>query len=222
MSSSAGDPTLPQLVSVRDDDVARGDDSQFKVLITVHLWSTWLEVAVEQAEEARRARDEMTRLRSEGKEFAVQLGSEFRASVVAVAASAHALDALYGSTVIPRSARGHGQNRPGRIREALKRVFNTGRVNTPWVAQFDWLFDLRNPVIHAEEQPAEPVPHPAAGNTAPEHARYSVEAAEQAVDFALSVFRWCVDHPRPDATSWAAAMRPLVELMERRRSWPSP
>jgi hypothetical protein len=101
VSSSAGDPTIPQLVSVRDDDVACGDDSQFKVLITVHLWSTWLEVAVEQAEEARRARDEMTRLRSEGKEFAVQLGSEFRASVVAVAASAHALDALYGSTVIP-------------------------------------------------------------------------------------------------------------------------
>jgi hypothetical protein len=167
VSSSAGGPTLPQLVSVHDDDVAWGDDSQYKVLVTVHLWSTWLEVAVEQAEEARRARDEMTRLRSEGKEFAVQLGSEFRASVVAVAASAHALDALYGSTVIPRSARGHGQNRPGKIREALKRVFNTGPVNKPWVAEFDWLFDLRDPVIHAEEKPAETVPHPAGGTPHP-------------------------------------------------------
>ena len=146
-----------------------------KILITAHLWSTWLEVAIEHAEEARRARDEMTRLRAEGKEFALQLGSEFRASVVAVAASAHALDALYGSTVIPESARGHGQNRPGKIREALKRVFDTGPVNTPWVTQFCWLFDLRDAVVHAEEKPAPPVPHPAAGNTAAEHARYSVE-----------------------------------------------
>ncbi len=106
MSSSASDSTPPQLVNIRDDDVCSADDSQFKILITVHLWSMWLEVAVEQAEEARRARGEMTRLRSEGKEFAALLGSEFQASVVAIAASAHALDALYGLTVIPENARG--------------------------------------------------------------------------------------------------------------------
>lgn len=99
------------------------------------------------------------------------------------------LDALYGSTVILQAARGHGPHRPAKIREALKRVFNTGQVNTLWVAEFNWLFDLRDAVIHAEEKPASPVPHPAAGNTAPEHARYSVESAERAVDFALSVFR---------------------------------
>jgi hypothetical protein len=84
------------------------------------------------------------------------------------------------------------------------------------------LFDLRDAVVHAEEKPAPPVPHPAAGNTAAEHARYSVESAEQAVDFALSVFRRCVDHPQPDAASWAAVMRPLVDLMEHRWSWSSP
>lgn len=62
MSGSAGDPTLgPQPVSVREDEVGRVDDSH-KILITAHLWATWLEVAIEHAEEARRARDEMTRL----------------------------------------------------------------------------------------------------------------------------------------------------------------
>jgi hypothetical protein len=221
VSGSVGDPTLPpEPVSIRDEEACHIDESQ-QIFITVHLWSTWLEVAIEHAEEARRARDEMTRLRAEGKEFAVWLGSEFRASVVAVAASAHALDALYGSTVIPESARGYGPNRPAKIREALKRVFDTGPVNTPWVTQFDWLFDLRDAVVHAGERPAPPVPHPAAGNTAAEHVRYSVESAEQAVDFALSVFQRCVGHPRPDATSWADIMRPLVDLMERRRSWSS-
>jgi hypothetical protein len=78
----------------------------------VHLWSTWLQAAVGQAEEARRAREQMTRRRSEAKEFAARLGAGFRAPVVAVAASADALDARYGSTVIPKSARGHGHNRP--------------------------------------------------------------------------------------------------------------
>lgn len=117
MSDSAGDSALrPESVSIRDDEAGHLDESH-KILITVHLWSTWLEVAIEHAEEARRARHEMTRLRAEGKEFAVWLGSEFRASVVAVAASAHALDALYGSTAIPESARGHGPNRPAKIRK---------------------------------------------------------------------------------------------------------
>ena len=78
------------------------------------------------------------------------------------------------------------------------------------------------PGYPCRDKPAAPVPHPAAANTAPGHARYPVEPAEQAVDFTRSVLRRCVNHPRPDATSWADTMRPLGELMERRRSWPSP
>ena len=65
-----------------------------------------------------------------------------------------------------------------------------------------------------------PQPHSIVGNTSQEYVIYSAESAERAVEFALSVFRWCVDHPRPArsvATQWAAAMRPVIEELEAQR-----
>jgi hypothetical protein len=190
------------------------------ILITVSLWFIWLEVAVERATEARRMRAEMARLQGEGEQFADFLNLEFEASVVSIAACAHALDALYGSQVIPATARNHGQNRPGRIREALKRTFNTGPVNRPWVDEFERLFDLRDAAVHAGETPSVPELHPIAGYTARENTIYSLETAERAVDFTLSVFRWCIDHPRPGAESWVASVEPLVSQLEQR--WHGP
>lgn len=187
-------------------------------MITTHLWFTWLQVAIERAKAARRVREDMMHLLDEGKQIADLLSSEFEASVVAIAACAHALDALYGSEVIPESVRGHGQKRPAKIREALKRVFNTGPVNGLWVGGFACLFNLRDAAVHAREKPAPPESHPVVGHTSKENASYTVESAEQAVEFALSVFRWCIDNPRTDAAAWAANMRRSVEQLENRWS----
>jgi hypothetical protein len=145
------------------------------------------------------------------------MSREFQSSLVAVSASAHALDALYGSTVIPQTVRDRWidkrTKRHGKIREALKQIFDTGQMNANWMADFDWLFDLRDAALHAEEKPKPPLPHPLGTNTAQENVDYSVESAERAVDLAVSVLQWCVDHPRPrlpDATNWAAANRTAV------------
>ncbi|MEV4619693.1 hypothetical protein AB0J74_13405 [Asanoa sp. NPDC049573] len=146
---------------------------------------------------------------------------EFEASLIAVAASAHALDALYGSTVVPASVRqiwaSKGTKRHGKIREALKLVFNTGAVNARWAVDFAWLFDLRDAAAHPEEKPKASVPHPLGTNTAPEYVDYSVESAERAVELALSVLRWCVEHPRsaqPDVVRWAASHQSAVADLE--------
>jgi predicted nucleic acid-binding Zn-ribbon protein len=194
------------------------------ILLTAHLWITWLRVAIERAQQARRVREEMVRRRDQGANAAELLNDEFEASIVAVAASAHALDALYGSAAIPQSVRAQwrhsSSSREGHIREALKGVFDTGRVNTPWVTEFGWLFDLRDSAAHAREEAKSPQPHPIVGNTSQEYVTYSAESAEPAVEFALSVFRWCVDHPRPAlsvATQWATAMRPVIEELEAQR-----
>ena len=97
------------------------------ILLTAHLWITWLRVAIERAQQARRVREEMVRRRRQGANAADLLNDEFEASIVAVAASAHALDALYGSTVIPQSVRAQwrrsSSSREGHIREALKLKF---------------------------------------------------------------------------------------------------
>jgi hypothetical protein len=165
----------------------------------------------------------MVSLHDQGGNAADVLSGEFEASIVAVAASAHALDALYGSTVIPQSVRDQWRNssssREGHIGEALKFVFSTGKVNTPWVTEFGWLFDLRDFAVHPPEEAEPPEPHPVVGNTSAIYVRYSCESAERAAGFALSVFRWCVDNPRqtiPGAMEWATHMRPIVEQLEAR------
>ena len=196
------------------------------ILITTHLWLVWLRIAIERAKVARHARDQI--MSSGGQGDASWMDQEFEASVVAVAASAHALDALYGSIVIPQSLRDRwpqrgGPPRPSKIREALKQPFDTGPVNHKWIREFDELFDLRDAAAHAEEAPKPSVPHPIGSNTSPEYVNYSVESAEQAVTFALSVFRWCVDHPRrnlPEAVRWATTTRPTIENLEQQWSGP--
>ena len=189
------------------------------IVITIHLWLTWLRIAIQRAKEARSARVQI--MSSGGQGAGSWMQQEFEASVVAVAASAHALDALYGSVGIPQSVRNQwkqtGTKRHGKIREALKRVFDTGPVNQQWVDEFDWLFELRDAALHAEEAPKKPVPHPTGTNTAQEQVDYSVESAERAVELALSVFRWCVDHPRtnlPEAVQWANTTRTTIEELE--------
>jgi hypothetical protein len=179
-----------------------------------------MRIAIEHARAADRARMEAARERASS-EISQWMGREFEASLVAVAASAHALDALYGSTVIPASIRAEwkekGTKRHGKIREALKRVFSTGPVNTEWVKQFGWLFDLRDAAAHAEESPKAPADHPLGTRTAPEYVEYSTESATRAVTFVLSVLRWCIDHPKADISAsvdWTKAHRTTVENLE--------
>jgi hypothetical protein len=190
------------------------------VVITTHLWPTWMRIAIDRARVARDARAEAVK-GGLGNETAKWMRIEFEAAVVAVAASAHALDALYGSTVIPPVVRARwvekDTKRPGKIREALKLVFATGPMNTPWVSEFKWLFDLRDAAVHAEEIPKASVPHPVGTNTASEQVDYSTESATRAVELALSVLRWCVDHPRQnlaDAVQWSEVNKITVSKLE--------
>lgn len=199
------------------------------ILITSNLWYSWMKVAIEHMQMARAARAAAAAPGIPSNEVSTWMSREFQASLVAVSASAHALDALYGSTVIPQAVRdmwkGKGTKRHGKIREALKQVFDTGQVNTKWVADFDWLFDLRDAALHAEEKPRPPVPHPLGTNTARENVDYSIESAGQAVDLAVSVLKWCVDHPRPnvtDAVAWAGANQASVQELAASVTAPTP
>jgi hypothetical protein len=191
------------------------------IMITTHVWISWLRVAIDHAAEARRVRDDMHRLKEQGEQFAELLGEEFVASAVAILTSAMALDALYGSEVMqaarrPLSAGTRTGNRAGHIHEALKQTFDTGPVNHEWAKEFADLFSLRDRIAHFGERVQAPEPHPEAGFTSPEHAAYTVEKAEHYVNFALSVFRRCVDRPKADAETWATSMRSTVDDLEHR------
>ncbi|MFF5969940.1 hypothetical protein ACFY7C_00275 [Streptomyces sp. NPDC012769] len=158
------------------------------------------------------------------------LNEEFDAALVAVAASALTLDALYGSVApADRRAVWRRNHTPRRsaIREGLKLVFATGPRNTAWVDEFKWLFCLRDASVHHEEKPRKTVSHPPLGtHTGPEYVAYSTESADRAVGLMLEVLRWCVDHPKPHkpttgpqsptAEQWAEVNKPLVTDLESR------
>lgn len=63
----------------------------------------------------------------------------------------------------------------------LKHVFDTGPMNNRWVSEFEWLFDLRDAALHAQEKPRPLVPHPLGTGAAQEDVDYSVESAERAI-----------------------------------------
>ncbi|NWF27448.1 hypothetical protein HW130_14440 [Streptomyces sp. PKU-EA00015] len=150
------------------------------------------------------------------------MDEEFDASLVAVAASAAALEALCGSLVVREVVHGRklGENQPSKIREALKLVFVSGPFNDGWIADFEWLYELRDPAIHHREEPEKTVPHPSLGmHTGPEYIHYSTETADRAVKLMLEVLRWCVDNPKPAvpaARTWAEANEPVVANLESR------
>ncbi|WP_159048040.1 hypothetical protein [Streptomyces sp. WM6378] len=189
--------------------------------ITAHLWLRWAEIAIDQALTARRVRSEP--VQPGGGKIPGSVVREFQASMCAVAAASFSLDALFGSTGVPPSIRkwwpGKRPNRPTAIREALKRAFDTGPVNTTWVAEFSWLFDLRDAAVHAEAVPKPSRLHPRGMRTAQEHVDYSAESAARAVELALGVLLWCIDHPKrgvPEAVRWAEAHRAGVAGLEKR------
>jgi hypothetical protein len=71
--------------------------------MSTNLWVTWMRIAIQSAREAQRLRGDRTAPPGS------LLGDEFEASLVAVAASAHALDALYGSDAVAQAVRNQWQ-----------------------------------------------------------------------------------------------------------------
>jgi hypothetical protein len=138
------------------------------VSVNNHLWSAWMKTAIEQAQRARQARGRFASYpwspeQSPTAEWIAMLEQEFQASLVAVTASALALDALYGAA-ISEQLRGSGSKRPrraGKIYESLKHAFDTGPVNEHWADEFKWLFARRDASVHPEEKPQPSDRHPA-------------------------------------------------------------
>ena len=158
-----------------------------------------------------------------GLRLADELSRETRASMVSISASAHALDALYGSVkpLIP-PLRSTPPSRHSAILETLKAGFEIrGRAGGGgWAQEFKWLFELRDSAVHHEEKARPTEPHPAGTHTGYENVAYSLENAERALNFAFEVFETCVDRPRqnlPDVVAWAQRMKDSVTAAKGRR-----
>jgi hypothetical protein len=193
------------------------------ILISAPFWLYWSEIAIESENSAwlhRMAADRASPGRA--------MIEETKASMTALTACAHALDAFCGKfadDIMPRDLlkkwqAGEG-NRRMQIWDTLRHGFD---VNThAWKSEIVWLFrDRRNPALHHAEKTKETVGHPLGPHTAPEMVGYSAESSSRAADLLLDVFDKCSAAPKPPAASKANAMRYQVEglfqLRERLKS----
>jgi len=176
------------------------------LLIAVSLTMYWTMIAAQHAAEARGHADG-------GSDDGDRMVSETLAAMVAVSASAHALDALYGSLsrIVPTPAR---SNRRSIILETLKQGFGIGAKQHAWLPEFEWLFELRDGAVHHEEGARHTVPHPRlAVHVGEEMAAYSAESAERAYALVVDVLRTCLENPEPITREWLSVRQAAFEQL---------
>ena len=161
------------------------------IKMKANFWSNWSDIAVDHARIARRERGVLVDWWSRGDTTAHPMVAEMNASLVAIAATAFAIDAFHAD-VAPLL----GRNPDARVARGKTRayVLDTFRQGVPeaktWQKEFDWLFRTRDAEVHPISEFAPPVPHPAvASNVSVEVVRYSVEGSDRAVDILVRVWR---------------------------------
>jgi hypothetical protein len=198
------------------------------IAVRTHFWTLWAEIAIEQEAASRRARTAAQQLMAQHSSEAVEmLARELKASIVCVAAAAHAIDAVNAvfktRFADPRRVTWSRNRtpRPMQIFETLRSAATLGRATEIWRVELGWLFGLRDAAVHFEEADRDTEPHPLGTNTAPENVRYSSESSQRAVDFLLEVLNRATLSPRaryPEVAKWASTYRIDVERLMDKRS----
>jgi len=219
-------------ITVHDYAKIDSHETTVSVLSTMHLWIAWTEIALEQTQAASEARSRGLPYRSTDQShlFAAALHDEMKASMVAIAAAACAIDAFLKKAVqkriqVPDTTAEEwttdGIGRMARFWKTLQLGFDVGEDKVQrWQTEFDWLYPTRNKAVHFEEVQSGLLPHPSGTNTAPELVTYSLEEAERAVDLLIDVLKTCIQNPKPEQRQLVAYVTrfevELARLSEKR------
>ena len=181
----------------RERDVERGKRAPgFGVLMHQIMWALWVEIAADHTLAAQHAYEEI-RSGDTG-----QLAEEMRQSLVAVAASASTVEALYEDVKYLIPERGHQDTAAERIADLLATVFGLPEGEAD--ALFDqlaWLFNRRNEAVHPYAEPEAPQPHPSGESTSAEASRFNAVESRAALEIALFVLGFAESPPQA-ANRW--------------------
>lgn len=151
------------------------------VEITHYLWIDWTRIAQGQFGQARAAREGARTARTAGEDIAPHLEVEYFASMVAISACAHALDALYGGLITLMAIPAVAETRHGNIRDALGKAFVLRNEDSKqWKDEFTWLFNVRDAALHWREASRPVVAHPLQVMVSANLETYRLEAALRA------------------------------------------
>jgi hypothetical protein len=165
-----------------------------------YMWLVWMEISVESTTAAFKARA-AGRGEPIGERYLTARDDELKASMIAVSAAAHAIDAFYGTVAYEfdvadelRAAWVKNKtSRRDRILETLKLGFDVGGKAKEWAGDFDWLFDLRDGAVHHESEFKPVGDHPGGRLMVPqENIQYCWESAFRARDIAWTVIATCL------------------------------
>ena len=209
----------------REEDIRRGKRTA-GLAVSMHqiMWARWAEVAVEHELEAREAFDQIV-----NRAHSDPLLREFRASLVAVTAAAHTVEALLGDIkyLIPVQARRN--SRALVLWHAFRQAFGIpDDVGERFKADLGWLFDLRGQAAHPYTESEAPQRHPAGINTGVENSRFNAVTSGRAVDIAMTLFECAESPPSPYGRwieRWASDRKPyhdgvIAALHEARAAHP--
>ena len=184
----------------READIALGKRSPGTgVAVRQTMWLQWLEIAVQNEMVARRGFEELI-----GHQASDPLGREFRASLVAVTASAYTIEAIFGEVkylIPPQPRRG---NRHSQLRHAFRISFGIGGSDDAKLAdQLARLFSHRDSAVHPYTELVPTEQHPAGINTGVEHSLFNAVTSGRAVEAAMTVIQF-VAAPRNPFNHWIA------------------
>ena len=180
------------------------------------MWARWTEVAVEHELEARGAFGELIAHPESG-----VILREFRASLVAIAASAHTVEAVFGDVkyLIPEQPRRAKRHKV--LRHAFGVAFGvSGPEDQLLGRELSWLFTGRDSAAHPYTEPEAPVQHPAGINTGAEHSHFNAVTSGRAVDTAMAVLKLAESPRQPDSRwieRWANEREPYHKNIEELR-----
>ena len=169
------------------------------VLMSSNFDIKWFQVAVTHERAALEARERAVAAPDGSQEMAEAFDDELQATMVVVAATAFAINALYVKVdeLLDEAVRSRAKGLTGRILETFKNALDLGKRGAEWQKSIPELFRLRGELVHFRSEYYESQPHPTGkSNVTMESSVYTVERAKWAVDLALEVLTVAYRSPR--------------------------
>lgn len=209
-------------------DATTGDlvDSSMIPELRTDIFDDWLLIAERASEDSGAARKEALEAPLDDNEaFASAVQREFEASMIAVAASAFALDAFFASVVEHApDARVSAGSRDATIYETFKRAFALSHAQLTTVREpLRMIFRFRRDAVHPPATWAEPVLHPVFNlGMEPRFVRFRAENAINAQLLARKLIAVCVRKPKkkyPALVAWCEPLKDAVPEPPPRPEW---
>ena len=190
------------------------------------IFDDWLRIAERASDDSEAARrDALEAPLDDNEAFTSSVQREFEASMIAVAASAFALDAFFASVVEHApEVRISAESRDAEIFETFKRAFALSHARfTSLREPLRMSFRFRRDAVHPPATWAEPVLHPVFNlGMEPRFVRFRAENAINAQLLARKLIAECVRNPKqkyPALVAWCEPLKDMVPEPPPRPEW---